>query len=76
MRDSPALADGEAHLRADRSHVALAHKPLLIDLADEWVLEEQDRYRDRLVDALGRRAGGAPRAGADAPGAARAGRPP
>ena len=85
VRESLALAGGDAYLRADRSHVtlapdlprdvdvetfatlvgagdassleraaALAREPLLTDLADEWVLEEQDRYRDRLVEVLER----------------------
>ncbi len=31
----------------------LAAEPLLPDIPDEWVLEEQDRLRDRLIDALG-----------------------
>ncbi len=31
----------------------LAAEPLLPDIPDEWVLEEQDRLRDRMIDALG-----------------------
>ncbi|HET6691652.1 MAG TPA: BTAD domain-containing putative transcriptional regulator, partial [Miltoncostaeaceae bacterium] len=34
--------------------VALAGDPLLPDLADDWVLEEQDRHRDRLIAVLER----------------------
>ncbi len=32
--------------------VALADGPLLVDVADEWALEAQDRQRERLIDAL------------------------
>ena len=30
----------------------LGAEPLLPDIADEWVMEEQDRQRDRMIDAL------------------------
>ena len=43
--------------------VALADGPLLPDLADEWVLEEQDRHRDRLIGVLERLAALAEEAG-------------
>ena len=43
--------------------VALAAGPLLADLADEWVLDEQDRHRDRLIDVLERLAAQAEAAG-------------
>ena len=45
--------------------VALADGPLLPDLADEWVLEEQDRHRDRLIAVLERLAALAEEAGDD-----------
>jgi DNA-binding SARP family transcriptional activator len=38
---------------------ALADAPLLSDLADDWVLEARDDYRDRLVDVALRLAEGA-----------------
>ncbi len=50
--------------------VALADGPLLPDLADEWVLEEQDRHRDRLIAVLERLAALAEEAG-DLPAAVR-----
>ena len=43
--------------------VALASGPLLSDLADEWVLDAQDDYRDRLVTAFERLADAADQAG-------------
>ena len=39
--------------------VLLAGRPLLADLADEWVLDAQDAHRDRLVTALERLAAAA-----------------
>ncbi len=39
--------------------VLLAGRPLLADLADEWVLDAQDAHRDRLVAALERLAAAA-----------------
>ncbi len=32
--------------------VLLGAEPLLPDIPDEWVLEAQDRHRDRMIDAL------------------------
>ncbi len=56
-----ALAVGDA--ASLREAVALATGPLLSDLADEWVLDAQDEYRDRLIVALERLADGAEQAG-------------
>ncbi|HTI32847.1 MAG TPA: BTAD domain-containing putative transcriptional regulator, partial [Miltoncostaea sp.] len=64
-----ALADaGDAE--SLEAAVALADGPLLPDLADEWVLEEQDRHRDCLIGVLERLARLAEDAG-DAAGAVR-----
>jgi DNA-binding SARP family transcriptional activator len=43
--------------------VELASGPLLADLADDWVLQAQDAYRDRLLEALARLADERERAG-------------
>ncbi len=42
------LGDPESLERA----LLLGAEPLLPDIPDEWVLEEQDRQRDRMIDAL------------------------
>lgn len=56
-----ALADGDVGSLQDA--VTLATAPVLSDLADEWVLDAQDEYRDRLITALDRLADGAEQAG-------------
>lgn len=56
-----ALAAGDA--TSLRAAVMLATDPLLSDLADEWVLDAQDDYRDRLITALEQLADGADQAG-------------
>lgn len=43
--------------------VALASAPLLADLSDDWVLEAQDAYRERVVQALARLADDSDRMG-------------
>ena len=55
------LSDGGA--AALEEAVSIARGPLLSDLADEWVLDEQDRHRDRLVGALERLAAEAEQCG-------------
>jgi DNA-binding SARP family transcriptional activator len=47
--DRLAAAGDEASL--ERA-VTLARGPLLADLAEEWALEAQDRYRERLIEVL------------------------
>lgn len=46
--------------------VALGARPLLADLADEWVLDAQDRHRERMIETLERLAALAEERGAAA----------
>ena len=54
-----ALGDEASLQRA----VLLGSEPLLPDIPDEWVLDAQDRHRDRMIDALGALADAAEAAG-------------
>lgn len=50
-------------VRALERAAAIAGGPLLTDLADEWVLDAQDAYRERLVEVFERLAGHAEESG-------------
>ncbi len=54
-----ALGDEDSLRRA----VLLGSEPLLPEIPDEWVLDAQDRHRDRMIDALGALADAAEAAG-------------